>query len=213
MKNCIIWSPKKQEDLAQVFWNLFGAPVILSHITEEEIEGYNELLKESVNLIGAKNVTWFLKKYDDELTLLKPNDLDTFSDILKIVNHSGGELSFFSNDICIDEVKKWMFLKESESKKNNITFLAQREFAKEKTTLFELANVVVLHGFNTKYDSFDYVIVSNSIEKLNKVLEAGINLKYKQLPDFSNLKTYKKNPFDTGMFYTDFELVLKNRSI
>ena len=217
MKESIIFAPSETRIMAEIFWKYFSNPIILTTIDEDSIKSYYELrdmysfdLQETPIL----EEEWEIEVkplYGGNWRLMQPKNLDTFIDLLNIINHSDEYMIIFSSDVKSALLRKWIIDKTNEYYKISKVFLPDVEFEENSKLITSFSQCIILNGFLSYNDNYDYLIASKDIKVLEQIMESAEKAGEPRLPDYTNSLSFKKSYDDSAIFFTDLDLVIKNR--
>ena len=220
MKNCIVWSTSNHKLVAEIYWELYEPPYILTTFSEISYDYYydRDLFPEFLKgLYGVPKLDhiWkiepLLRYKKTNWNLYRPVNLESFIDLLRIMNNSEDTILLFSKDLDTDKLKSWIETREQEQLNTNKVFVPEIDFAKKAKLITSFSQSTILHGFLSYYDNYDYLIVSKGTSDLEQIMQSAEQAGEPRLPDYSDSLTFKKTFDDTAIFFTDLDLVIKNR--
>lgn len=232
--NSIIWSPSSFKILSEAVWKTFKHPIILTTIKLDWIEGFYRVknphedyyypFEKYLSKNPDYDVLWTLDVnsidtstynsryiYENEWKLIKPNNFETFIDLVHIIY----ELDFmyvFSGDVDIRFLSTYLSqrIKESFAAKNQLYFIDE-DFIKDTALLNKISESCLLQYFLYEHDCVDYTIYSNNKVALKNIMNIATKFGEPKIKNFTDSFDFKKSFNDTVIFFTDIDLIIKNR--
>jgi len=217
MKESIIFAPSETRIMAKAFSEIFSYPIILTTIDQDSIDGYHELRDIfSLDLHQIPNIEEKWKINVNPLKggdwrLIQCKDLDAFVGMLDIINRSDEYMIIFSSDVKSNSLKRWILKNEEKHLNTNKVFLPDVEFEENPELITSFSKGIILHGFLSFYDNYDYLIVSKDTSALEQIMQSAEQSGEPRLPDYTDSLSFKKSYDDSAIFFTDLGLVIKNR--
>lgn len=207
MNNSLVWSTQYTQLAAEIFWQLYKCPIILSSFNIEEFKSYQESYEmEHYKFTGACNIDkiWQVKeKSGVEWNLIKPLDKNTFTDFLVACIHVGEFIAVFSNDVSLITIKSWIDCSDR-------FFIPTAILDYNDEFVIDLCEASIWPGVTEQTGNDDILIISSDQEKLNEIIDFAIKEGELQLPNFTDSLSFKVKCKDKNIiFLTDLKRVIK----
>jgi len=232
MKNSIIWNPYSYKRASKIIWDLLQLPILLTTLDTRTIakeyydktdDMYYPLYDKDEDVYGLEKAKLLNEPefetishikvkycYGGDWRLIQPKNLKSLTDLLRIINDTEDSLTIFTNDVDIKTIEQWVESKVNESYITKKVFLPNVEFANDPVFLKNICKLTILEGFLSFLDNDNYFIISNDTKSLEKIMESAEHAGERRQPDYTDSLSFKKS-FDSAIFFTDLDLVIKNR--
>ncbi len=166
----ITFKLKPRALIANIFWNLGEKTIILTTLSPNTVTGYYKNLREVIGLKLSQ------LKINPKFKIPKPNSQcwyiyevassEAMTDLTLLTQYSEDTIVFFSNDIELKSLNKWVTYSSS-------NFMPDKVFVDEPEWVLSLCKYSLWFGIGTEYGSDDVTFVSDD-ENLLHVFDQSL---------------------------------------